>query len=90
MWMKTNLPFCEHYMTPQSEPSEMCLYSFVLSANIYSLDFITSSISFMYLTNNNGPSMDPCGVTLVASSQAEAHLFMTTRYRLLSKNLSVA
>src|SRR5688572_5076631 len=53
--------------------------SLVSSANLDILQTMSSSMSLIYITNNNGPNTDPCGTPLVTLIQLELFPFILTR-----------
>ena len=54
------------------------LYSFLSSANIFSVDFISSGRSFIYSKSSSGPKIGPCGTPLDTGSQLEIPFRRTT------------
>ena len=61
-------------------------YSFVSSANIFTLLFTARGISLMYMTKSVGPSTLPCGIPLVTGAGDDAFPFTRTHCDLPLRN----
>jgi hypothetical protein len=65
------------------------LYSLVSSANMYTSDSTFSGKSLINITNNTGPSTEPCGIPLVTLCHFDTDPFSCTLcLRLLRKFLT--